>query len=208
MWSQVGLRKHYCEQACGGNRISAELFKILKDDVVKMLHSVRQQIWKTQQKRSVFILIPKKGIAKDSSSYHTTTLISHAINSKIMSRKQQHNPLFLPGESHRQRSLTGYSSWRHKESDVTEWLSICLKSFKLGFSSMWMYLLGLEEAEEPEIKLPTFIGSWRKEESFRKISISALLTIVKTLTLWITRNCGRQFTIKMFFSLVKFSQLI
>ena len=116
----MGLRKHYCEQACGGDRISAELLKILKDDVVKMLHSVCQQIWKTQQKRSVFILIPKKGIAKDSSSYHNTTFISHAINSKIMSRKQQHNPLFLPGESHGQRSLTGYSPWGHKESDVAE----------------------------------------------------------------------------------------
>ena len=71
----------------GGNRIPVELFQILKDDAVKVLHSVCQQIWKTQQwpqdlKRSVFILIPKKGNAKECSNYHTIVLISHA--SKVM----------------------------------------------------------------------------------------------------------------------------
>ena len=64
-----------------------ELFQILKDDAVKMLHSICQQIWKTQQwpqngKRSVFIPIPKKGNAKECSNYHTIVLISHA--SKVM----------------------------------------------------------------------------------------------------------------------------
>ena len=64
-----------------------ELFQILKDDAVKVLHSICQQIWKTQQwpqdwKSSVFILIPKKGNAKEYSNYHTIALISHA--SKIM----------------------------------------------------------------------------------------------------------------------------
>ena len=67
--------------------ISVELFQILKDDAVKVLHSIRQQIWKTQQwpqdwKRSVFIPIPKKGNAKEGSNYHTIALISHA--SKVM----------------------------------------------------------------------------------------------------------------------------
>ena len=62
--------------------IPAELFQILKDDAVKVLHSVCQQIWKTQQwaqdwKRSVFIPIPKKGNAKEYSNYHTIALISH-----------------------------------------------------------------------------------------------------------------------------------
>ena len=71
----------------GGDRIPVELFQILKDDAVKVLHSIYQQIWKTQQwpqdwKRSVFIPIPKKGNAKDCSNYHTTALISHA--SKVM----------------------------------------------------------------------------------------------------------------------------
>ena len=67
-------------KASGGDGISAELFKILKDDTVKLLHQC-QQIWKTQQwpqnwKRSVFIPIPKKGIAKECENYHTIALIS------------------------------------------------------------------------------------------------------------------------------------
>ena len=71
----------------GGDRIPAELFQVLKDDVAKVLHSVCQQIWKTQQwpqdwKQSVFIPIPKKGNAKECSHYRTIALISHA--SKVM----------------------------------------------------------------------------------------------------------------------------
>ena len=71
----------------GGNGIPVELFQILKDDAVKVLHSICQQIWKTQQwphdrKRSVFIPIPKKGNAKECSNYHTIGLISHI--SKVM----------------------------------------------------------------------------------------------------------------------------
>ena len=64
----------------GGDGIPVELFQILKDDAVKVLHSILQQTWKTQQdwKRSVFIPIPKKGNAKECSNYCTTALISHA----------------------------------------------------------------------------------------------------------------------------------
>ena len=74
-------------KASGGDGIPVELFQILKDDAVKVLHSMCQQIWKTQQwpqdwKRSVFFPIPKKGNAKECSNYHTTALISHA--SKVM----------------------------------------------------------------------------------------------------------------------------
>ena len=74
-------------KAIGGDGIPVELFQILKDDAVKVLHSVCPQIWKTQQwsqdwKSSVFIAIPKKGNAKESSNYCTIALISHA--SKIM----------------------------------------------------------------------------------------------------------------------------
>ena len=70
-------------KASGGDGIPAELFQILKDDPVKVLHSICQQIWKTQQwpqdwKRSVFIPIPKKGNAKECSNSHTIALISHA----------------------------------------------------------------------------------------------------------------------------------
>ena len=74
-------------KASGGGGIPAEVFQILKDDAVKVLHSICQQIWKTQQwlqdcKRSVFIPIPKKGNAKECPNYHTVALISHA--SKVM----------------------------------------------------------------------------------------------------------------------------
>ena len=74
-------------KASGGHGISADLFQILKDDVVKMLHSICQHIWKTQQwpqdwKRSVFIPIPKKGNAKECSDYCTIVLTTHA--SKVM----------------------------------------------------------------------------------------------------------------------------
>ena len=73
--------------ASGGDRIPAKLFQILKDDAVKVLHSICQQIWKTQQwpqdwERSVFIPIPKKVNAKECSNYHTVALISHA--SRVM----------------------------------------------------------------------------------------------------------------------------
>ena len=74
-------------KASGGDGIPVELFQILKDDAVKVLHSIYQQIWKTQQwpqdwKRSVFIAIPKKGNAKEWLNYCTIALISHA--SKVL----------------------------------------------------------------------------------------------------------------------------
>ena len=91
-------------RASGSDGIPAELFQVLKDNAVKVLQSICQQIWKTQQwpwewKRSVFILIPKKGIAKACSNYRTTALISHA--SKVMlkilqARLQQYINCELP----------------------------------------------------------------------------------------------------------------
>ena len=76
-------------KASGSDGITAEIFQILKDDAVKVLYSICQQIWKTQQwpqdwKRSVFIPIPKKDNAKKCSNYHTIALISHT--SKVMLR--------------------------------------------------------------------------------------------------------------------------
>ena len=145
-------------KAGGGDGIPVELFQILKDDAVKVLHSICQQIWKTQQwpqdwKRSIFIPIPKKENAKECSSYRTIALISHS--SKVLlkilqARLQQYMNRELP--------------------DVQA---------------------GLEKAEEPEIKLPTSSGSLKKQESSRKTSISALLTMPKPLTVWITINCGK-----------------
>ena len=91
-------------KSSGDDGIPVELFQILKDDAVKVLHSICQQIWSTQQwpqdwKRSVFIPIPKKGNAKECSNYHTIALISHA--SKVMlkilqARLQQYVNCELP----------------------------------------------------------------------------------------------------------------
>ena len=130
------------------------MIRALKDDDVKVLHSICQEIWKTQQwpqdwKRSVFIPIPKKGNAKECSNYHTIALISHA--SKAMVKILQ-------------ARLQQYVNFQ-------------------------MFKLVLKKAEEPEFKLPTSAASLKKQESSRKTSISALLTMPKPLTLWMTINC-------------------
>ena len=152
------IEKITTNKASGGDEIPVELFQILKDDAVKVLHSICKQIWETQQwaqdwKRSAFIPISNKGNAKERSNYHTIALISHV--SKVMlkilqARLQQYVNCELP--------------------DVQA-------EFRKG--------------EEPEIKLPTFAGSSKKQESSRKTSISALLTMPKPLTVWTTRNCGK-----------------
>ena len=144
-------------KASGGDGIPVELFQILKDDAVKVLHSICQQIWKTQQwpqdgKRSILISIPKKGNAKECSNYHTIAFISHG--SKVMLK------ILQARIQHMSREL----------SDVQA---------------------DLEKVEEPEIKLPTSSGSWKKQESSRKPFVSALLTMPKPLTVWITINCGK-----------------
>ena len=113
-------------KASGGDGIPVELFQILKDDAVKVLHSICQQIWKTQQwpqdwKRSVFIPIPKKGNAKECLNYRAIALISHA--SKVMLKILQ--------------------------ARLQRYVTMNFRMFKVD----------LEKAEEPEIKLPTSIGS-------------------------------------------------
>ena len=145
-------------KASGGDGTPVELFQILKDDAVKALNSICQQIWKTQQwpqdwKRSVFIPIPKKDNVKQCSNYRTIAHISHT--SKVMLKILQ-------------ARLQQYVNFQ-------------------------MFKLVLEKAEEPEIKLPTSLGSWKKQESSRKTSTSALLTMPKLLTVWITTNCGKFF---------------
>ena len=100
----MGLRKHHYKQS-GGDGIPAELFHILKDDAVKVPHSICQQIWKTEQwpqdwKRSVFIPTAKKGSAKECANYHTIALNSQV--SKVMlkilqARLQQYMNYELPG---------------------------------------------------------------------------------------------------------------
>ena len=88
MQNQVSLGIITTNKASGGDGIAVELFQILKDDAVKVLYSMCQQMWKTQQwpqdwKRSVFIPIPKKGNAKECSNYHIIALISHASKVKF-----------------------------------------------------------------------------------------------------------------------------
>ena len=83
-WALESITKN---KASGGDGIPVELFQILKDDAVKVLHAICQQIWKTLQrpqdwKRSVFMPVPKKGNTKECSDYHTIALISHS--SKVM----------------------------------------------------------------------------------------------------------------------------
>ena len=98
MWA---LESIIMNKASGGDGIPVELFQILEDDAVKVLHSICQQIWKTQQwpldwKRSVFIPIPKKGKAKECSNYHTLALISHAckVMLKILQARLQQYVIF------------------------------------------------------------------------------------------------------------------
>ena len=98
------LRSITTNKASGGDGIPVKLFQILKDDVVKVLHSICQQTWKTQQwsqdwERSVFIPIPKKGNTKECSNYHTIALISHASKAMlkiIQVRLQQYVNQELP----------------------------------------------------------------------------------------------------------------
>ena len=114
----MGLRKYHYQKASGGDGVPAELFQVLKDDAVNVLHSICQQIWITQQwphsfsgmKRSVFIPIPKKGNAKECSNYCTISLIS--LTSKVMlkilqARLQQYVSQELPDVQARFRKGRG-----------------------------------------------------------------------------------------------------
>ena len=147
-------------KATVGDGIIAELFQILKDDAVKMLHSLCQQIWKTQQcpqdwKRSIFIPIPKKDTAKECSNYCTIALISHANKVKlkiIQIRLQQYMNRELP--------------------DVQA---------------------GFRKGRGTSDQIANIVGSYKKYESSRKTSNSALLITPKPLTVWITINCGKFF---------------
>ena len=129
---------------------------------MKVLHSICQQIWKTQQwpqdwKRSVFVPIPKKGNAKECSNYCIISFISPTskVMLKILQARLQH-------------------------------LAEILK--------FQIFKPDLEKAEEPKIKLPTSVGSSRKQKSPEKyLSTSALLIMPKPLTVWITANCGKFF---------------
>ena len=143
-------------KASGGDGIPLELFQILKDEAVKVLHSICQQIWKTQQwpqdwKRSVFIPIPKKGNSKEFSDHHTIALISHV--SKVMLQILQ--------------------------ARLQQYMNCELSDVQAGFRKG-------RGTRDQIVNV-----HWKKQESSRKTSISALLTMSKPLTVWITINCGK-----------------
>ena len=146
-------------KASGSDGIPVELFQILKDDAVKVLHSICQQIWKTQHwpqdwKRSVFIPISKKGNAKECSNHCTIALISHArkVMHKIsQARLQQYVNLELPDVQ------TGFRKGKGTRDQIA--------------NIRWI----IKKAREFQ----------------KKASISALLTMPKPLTVWITINCGK-----------------
>ena len=145
-------------KASGGDGIPVELFQILKYDALKVLCSICQQIWKTQQwpqdwKRSIFIPIPKKGNAKECSIYCIITLISST--SKVILKILQ-------------ARLQQYVNYERPDVQA-----------------------GFRKGRRTEIKLPTSIGSWKKQGSSRKTSTSALSTTPKLLSVWITTNCGK-----------------
>ena len=141
-------------KASGGDGIPIELFQILKEDAVKVLHSICQQIWKTQQwsqdwKRSVFVPIPNKDNAKECSNYCTIALISHTLLVVNLLLKI----LQVRLQQYRNRELSdqaGFIKGRGTRDQIA-----------------------------------------KKQESSRKTSISALLTMPKPLTVWITTNCGK-----------------
>ena len=137
-------------KASGGDGIPVELFQILKDDIVKVLHSICQLIWKTQQwpqdwKRSIFIPIPKKGNAKKCSNYCIIAFISHA--SKVILKILQ--------------------------TRLQQYVNYELPDIQAGFRK------GRGTREH-------LLDHQKKQESSRKTSISALLTMPKPLTVWIT----------------------
>ena len=145
-------------KASGGDGIPVELIQIVKDDAVTVLHSICQQIWKTQQwpqdwKRSVFIPIPKKGNVKECSNYCTIALIPHA--SKVMLKILQ--------------------------ARLQQFMNCELPDVQAGFRKGRGTMGHIDNID----------GSSKKQESPRKSSISALLTMPKPLTVWITITCGK-----------------
>ena len=154
-------------KASEGDGIPVELFQILKDDAVKVLHSICQRIWKTQQwsqdcKRSVFIPIPKKGNAKECSNYHTIALISHT--SKVMlkifqAKLQQYMNRELPDVQ------AGFRKGRGTRDQIANirWIIKKAREFQKN-----IYFCFIDKAFD-------FLA----------------LTKPKPLTVWITINCGK-----------------
>ena len=145
-------------KARGGDGIAVGLFQYLKDHAVKVLHSICQQIWKTQQwpqdwKRSVFIPIPKKGNAKGCSNYCTIAFISHA--SKVMLKILQ--------------------------ARLQQYVNRELSDVKAGF----------RKGRGNRDQIANILWIMEKAREFQKNIYFCFMTMPKTLTVWITTNCGK-----------------
>ena len=154
------------DKASGGDGIPVELFQILKDDAEKVLHSIYQQIWKTQQwtqdwKKSVFIPIPQKDNAKECSNYCTVALISHA--SKVMLKILQ---------ARLQQCVN---------CELPDGVNCELPDVQAGF----------RKSRGTRDQIANIRWIREKQESSRKTYIAVLLTMPKPLTVWITINCGK-----------------
>ena len=145
MWSQVALGSIITNKASGGDGIPVELFHILKDDASKVLHSICQQSWKTQQwpqdwKRSVFIPMPMKGNAKECSNYHTIALISHASNVMLkilQTRLQQYVNHELPDVQAGTRDQIANIHWiMEKAREFQKNIYFCLIDYAKAFDCM------------------------------------------------------------------------
>ena len=157
---RLALGSSTTNKASGGDGILVELFQILEDDAVKVLHSICQQIWKTQQwpwpwKRSVFIPIPKTGNAKECSNYRTIALISHA--SKI----------------------TWLSTLMLKilQARLQQYMNCELPDVQAEFG----------KGRGTRDQIANILWLVEKAKGFQK-NISALLTMPKPSTVWITAN--------------------
>ena len=144
-------------KASEGDRISAQLFKILKAGAVKALHPIHQQIWKTYQWPQDW-------------------------KSQILFQSQR-------------RAIPNNVQTVVQLCSLHMLARLCSQSFKQAYSSTWaekfqMWKPGFEDTEELEFKLPTFVGSWRKQGNFRKIELSTSPT-TQPLTVWNTKNCGK-----------------
>ena len=147
------LGSNTTNKAGGDDGVSVALFQILKDDAVKVLYSICQQIWKTRQrpqywKRSVFFPVPRRAMPKNAQStalLHPSHTYSKVIIKILQARLQQYV--------------------NHELPDVQA---------------------GFRKGEEPEIKLPTFAGSWKKQESSRKKVYFCFIDYVKSF------DCGSQ----------------
>ena len=147
------------DKASGGDGIPVEQFQILKDDAVKVLHSICLQIWKTQQwpqdwKRSIFIPIPKKGNVKECSNYHTIAVISYA--SKVMLKILQ--------------------------ARLQQYMNCELPDVQAGF----------RKSRGTRDQIANIRWIIQKQESSRKMSTSALLSMPKPFTVLATTNSGEK----------------